>query len=154
VADQFLVRVGAAVPIPNAQGLAFALAGRLEGVPLAVKRRTFRSVGSAPDYQDATLADYILLASFSRRFGGRDERPIRRLPRDDDDREFAAVGSAPGEESLTPASVPCPACSHGMAASAKFWSECGARMTPVAAPVIEAGTQAGTDVTQDAPKSP
>src|SRR5919198_3501805 len=101
------MRLGAAVPVPKAQGLVFTLAGRVEGVPygdlfgdnhgarrpgisifvepgfvystgrstlsigvpIAVKRRTFRSVGSSPDYQDATLADYIVLASFSRRYG-------------------------------------------------------------------------------------
>jgi hypothetical protein len=166
VADQFLLRLGAAVPIKKVEGLAFTLAGRAEGVPhgdlfggndgarrpgvsifvepglvysagrstlsfsvpIAVKRRTFRSVGSAPDYQDATLADTIVLASFSRRFGGPDDKAERRLPREDRCAALAAAVTG----------VSCPACSHGMPGSAKFCSECGAKLVPAAAtPVTE-----------------
>jgi hypothetical protein len=118
VADQFLARLGAAVPVPRTKGLAFTVAGRVEGVPhgdlfgdnngarrpgisifvepgfvyssghstwsvgvpIAVKRRTFRSVGSSPDYQDATLADAIVLASYSRRFGSPSDKPDPAAP--------------------------------------------------------------------------
>jgi hypothetical protein len=165
VADQFLLRLGAAVPVPKVGGLAFTLAGRMEGVPhgdlfggndgarrpgisifvepglvystgrstlsfsvpIAVKRRTFRSVGSAPDYQDATLADTIVLASFSRRFGGPSEKTERRLPRENDGSALAAAGTT----------VSCTACSHAMPASAKYCSECGTKLTAAATPVIE-----------------
>ena len=117
VPDQFLARLGGAVPLPHVNGLVLSLAARAEGVPrknlftgsggfrrpghsvfiepglilsrglstwaisvpVAVHRQTYRS-NLTDQLQDATLADYMVLASYSRRFGGAPRQAPKRLP--------------------------------------------------------------------------
>lgn len=68
-------------------GLSWSQGGRTWSVTVPVT--AYRNVLDNPRTtrrEDSTLADYVVLVGFSQTFGGRKERPIRRIPRDEEAR--------------------------------------------------------------------